>query len=173
MGWEFEGRGERSLPPQAWLGRGVPFQDCRHPRIPGSSIETFPDSLHLLPIAWAPAHGSQPSLCHQAPRRGTVMAGVWGCGQHVGTATEGPAGGSLAWGSSHSWELRISAFVPGCSVLCPSSEAQGSQSDGGDAGSAHREPSVTVSTLKDWPVIMFLTTPIMILIFSLNLFMAL
>lgn len=98
-----------------------------------------------------------------------TAVGLWALQE--GTPPGKPLGAKQAAvpGSS----LSSSGLAPGCFILCPSTEAQSSQSDGGDTGSTHREPSVTGSNVRQWPVITFFATPIMIFIFSLYLFMSL
>ena len=111
--------------------------------------------------------------------REVMTAGQGDSGQHAGR--EGSAGGSSGWGSSHSWEpsetphllLPDAPFsVLPRSAKCGAGGAPGllEETRALPSGSPRTEGQTGHRLYFKWPVIIFFTTPIMILIFSLYLF---
>lgn len=169
-----DGEGERKALPLRPGWESVSFPRSLLPSVPGPSPEAPLDPLYLPSLAQTTVAVSSMAWPLR-PRVPAALGAVMMAKGQGAVGREDPAGGSLGWGHSHSREPVLgSCSQTRCSMCGPSPEGQGTQADGGDSGSVLREPQSegkrdTGSSFK-WPVIIFFTTPIMILIFSLHLF---
>lgn len=159
------GRGERSPPTQAWLGR---------PPHPGPSVPAFSSSRWgLQSLPWPELQIVGPSCTGSHWRwREVTMAGSGGTMVSMGAGIPLPEGPGA--GTQPPLELaRHPALAPRCPRLCPSPEVQGTPSDQGGSGSVLREPQAEGERGRSLHSHMAghycLRHPIMIVIFSLCL----